>query len=865
VTPLLALGLAYAAPTSSAERGLYDKPFSLELTPSSADATIYTSVDHSTPSVLYSKPLEIDGTTTVRAFEVLADGTTSETTTHTYAFVDDLVNNSFMDTRITADATYGPLVEASFRTLPLMVISMPTGLSTTENAASAEWIDPLGDDSQVDCGAEETGGTSDAYAKSSVRLHFRSEYGPSTWEFDVYGDEYSGVPPAKKFNSISLRGGNHDTTFYLGSSGQYLRNFFMDETQLDMGHVAPHGRFVHTFINGIYAGLYHVRERFDANMMAEYLGGSEDDYEAINAGTAFDGSGAAWSTLVANASDWDVAQHWLNVENYLDYMVLQYYAGNAWDWYSTHNWMSAGPTEVDQGGFIFHSSDSDICLYYDYTVNILGLYGPSNIFGSLRTEANSDFLVAVKDAIFRNLGPGGPLDADVVGARYQRLADLAEPHLSAEAARWGFGYWDVDDEWRTERDRLLDDYFPYRTAELLSQFEAAGLYTLDGPEFSLAAGLVPAGTALDVAAPDDSTAELWVSIDGQDPRLSGGELSDGAMGPAAVTSLTLDRSVWVQARLRDGDDWGPLCKGFYEVDATPQVVLNEWNTVAEDGYLDEGEWENDGLDAAYGRIVGNGGDWIELLVLEDGTDLRGWRISMEDRRAQRGELTFTDDVLLSDLRAGTILTIAEDLPEDSSYDPDGGDWRFHLRAGEQGTGTYISATAFDVTNLDWTMTLWDADSAVAFGPAGESVSPADGISSGEVGLLKADPSDSLRRTSADYGASRHSTFGSPNVWDDGEQDLRALRGQLGGVFEWEDTGTPTDTAGDSGSTVDTAPVGDSADGDEPAETDDSGAEPVPGGCGCGGGVGGGGAAAAAALILALVRGRRKHSAGVRDV
>ena len=41
-----------------------------------------------------------------------------------------------------------------------------------------------------------------------------------------------------------------------------------------------------TYLNGVYSGLYHIRERFDAGFLAEYLGGDEDDYEAINGGSA---------------------------------------------------------------------------------------------------------------------------------------------------------------------------------------------------------------------------------------------------------------------------------------------------------------------------------------------------------------------------------------------------------------------------------------------------------------------------------------------------------------------------------------------------------------------------------------------------
>ena len=125
---------------------------------------------------------------------------------------------------------------------------------------------------------------------------------------------------------------------------------------------------------------------------------------------------------------------------------------------------------------------------------------------------------------------------------------------------------------------------------------------------------------------------------------------------------------------------------------------------------------------ALGRVVGNGGDWIELLLLED-TDLRGWHLELEDMAGDAGTLTFGNADVLGSLRAGTILTIAADLPEDTSYDPDNGDWRLHLQVN---AGT-VSGDTFRVTNSNWQLTITDAEGYVRFGPAGEGVGEVDEI------------------------------------------------------------------------------------------------------------------------------------------
>ena len=814
---------ALAAPQFSVERGLKDEPFSVVITPEDEDNYVLYSTDGAEPSDVVVGPLAIDTTTVVRAVEVAGNGSWGESVSHSYLFVDQVLSSAVMDPAIVEDSVYGPALERTLRELASASLVTSQPIDSEEQAVSFEWIEPDGEHLQVNCGARETGGASVGYDKDTLRLNFRGEYGASRLEADLFADVATGVPPTDDHDALTLRSGSHDSLFYLGASGQYLRNRWMDETQLEAGHAMPHGRFFHLYIDGVYEGLYHLRERFGASFLAEYLGGDEDDWEAVNAGEVVDGTGVGWSALLAASHSYEALGEHADVQQLIDYMLINLYAANDWDWLETQNWMAAGPREAS-GGWIFHASDNDICLYYDADTDILDLPGPMAIFPGLLSEDHPDFAVLLADRVHALLGEDGVLSADACGARWERLAARIDDAVVAESARWGEGWWDRDDEWDTEGQRLLEEFFPRRTEVLTGQLRAAGWFPLDAPVVSPEAGVVEPGSTVTITIPAGQDAQLWWTSDGEDPRQPGGEPADGATGPSDGASVNIEHSAVVQARLRQGETWGPIDRAFLEVDGTPPVVLNEWNTVGEDRVLDD-----DGADDALGVIDGNGGDWLELLVIEDGLDLRGWRLELQHRNGEAGTLAFTDAPLLEGLRAGTIITIAEDLPEDESYDPDGGDWRFHLRASSDGTGTYVSASDFEVTHREWQLTIHDADGWVRFGPAGEGVAPIDGISSREVGLLAADPSDALRRDASAYRAGTHSTFGAPNRWEGGEQDLGALRGEV------EDTAPPaTDSPSDTG---ERAPIGGP-------------------GCGCGGtplraGLG----AALAALILGLTRRR----------
>ena len=836
MSPLFSLFLlvlsANAGPEFSEHRGLYSAPLSLEITPADGGSIRY-SLDGSAPDVLLSGPLSITTTATVSAVEVADDGSVSEIITHTFLFPADAVRDPVMDADVVEDAVYGPIIEQTLWALPSISLVTSEALSTTEQEASLEWIDPEGEDLQVRCGARDVGGHSLSYDKNNIRLSFRGDYGTPTLKLDLFADFGTGVPPADEHDALTLRSGSHDSVFYLGAAGQYARNRWMDETQLELGHIAPHGRYGHLYVNGQYTGLYHVRERFDASFLAEYLGGDEDDYEAVNGGRAVDGDGSAWAAAVAASSDYDAFRELVDIDNYLEYMILSFYGGNDWDWNPEQNWMAAGPAlgGPGVGQFVFHASDSDICLYYDWDINILHEVGPSYTFYYLKTESSPDFWMRLADRAHALLAEDGVLSVDRNVERYMHVTGQVEAAVVAESARWGQGWWDREAHWRVERQRLIEAYFPLRTDEVLQQLRAAGWYQLDAPQISLPAGIVAVGEAITVSVPAELDAELLLTADGSDPRLPGGAVSDSAERHAQQATLTIDRSTRLRARLHDDGRWGPLRDVLYEVDAASPLVLNEWNAVAADGWL-----KDDGEDTTLGRLQGNGGDWIELLVVEDGLDLRGWTLQMNDRTGAAGTLTFTDEVLLSSLSAGTLITIAGALPEDPDYDPDGGDWRFHLQASATASGHYISAADFSVSHREWQLTILDADGRIRAGATGEGVSPAEGLSGAEVGLLAAAPDAALRRTSDDYIDSARSSFGAPNVWSGGEQDLSALRGGGPVLVELEDTAVMADTGG-AGAAAPVAPTAPTA------------------GCGCQSSSGPGGLLVWGLILLALCRRR----------
>jgi len=206
------------------------------------------------------------------------------------------------------------------------------------------------------------------------------------------------------------------------------------------------------------------------------------------------------------------------------------------------------------------------------------------------------------------------------------------------------------------------------------------------------------------------------------------------------------------------------------------LILNEYNAVDADRLL-----KNSGSDTYWGRVLGNGGDWFELVVTKDHVDARGWQLVISNDTGGSGHtvetLTLADHQLWADLRSGTIITVSENLADEVSFDPVVGDWWINVQAADGAAGTYITPESFKVSNNNWQLTIRDALGSIVFGPAGEGIAPPSGIGGDEVFRLAADPSSTTMATSLAYEDAYLSTFGAPNIYDDGVsgQDFEVLR------------------------------------------------------------------------------------------
>ena len=545
----------------SRERGFYDKAFNLTLSCPTAGAKIRYTLDGSKPTrrmgLSYTKPIRISRTTIVRALAYRNGWSLSKVRTHTFIFTDDVIKQPTMATAITKHPVYGPQMKDSLLSLPSISLVTPFPInSQREIKTSVEMLYPDGAKGfHVDAGIKVVGGTSVRYPKTSFRLFFRSKYGYAKLKYPLFKVHPYSSSAVDEFDQLQLRSGSHDSVFWLASNqpgdAQYLRNRWMHDAQLLMGQLSLHGRFVHLYINGVYWGQYNLMERPSRDFLFAYLGGKKQDYEVINSDRPASNSILkAWMEMKRLTGDYQAIQNYLDVENFIDYMLLNFYAGNTWDWQPNHNWMAGGPKTPGQGGFKFFAWDSDV-IFQQVNNNNVSFAGPVGIFP--RLLVHDDFRALLADRIYKHFFNDGALTPAKVDEIYARRADEISMSIVADTARWGRGWWTRDRRWKVELNRLRKRFFPRRTAIVIRQLRNAGYYPLAAPEYSQRGGAVPAGFKLSIAGKEG---KIYYTTDNTDPRLPGGRVSPSAQAYTNAIKLTV--STTIKARVKFRGKWSAI-------------------------------------------------------------------------------------------------------------------------------------------------------------------------------------------------------------------------------------------------------------------------------------------------------------------
>jgi len=600
--------------TTSVSRGFYEEAFDVEVVSETAGATLVYTTDGTEPTLTNGTQVQpadangfalasitISSTTSLRAAALEADVPTTGSTTHTYIFLDDVIASDVMDTDITEDIRYRNLLRGGLLSVPSVSFNFDNEIEdsfTPQQAASVEFF-PVGggEGFQVNAGIRAFGGFFTDFDKKNFRLNFGGDFGDGNVDFPLFeGSDNEDNAVRDNFRQLEFRSGSHD----MRQRGFYHSNRFTDDCLLDAGHFAPNGRFVHVYLNGIYWGQYHMRERWNDDFLSQYYGGDSDEYEAVNGninngnntpdgwapGEVYDGTGNAWDLInfLVNNNNLSASERFLalrrtvNLSNYIDFMLV-YMSGR-----SENEYRSGGSSDSEVP-FTFYINDADGWLRGtgDETDNA----GPANILGMLVSEGDPEFLTLYKDRIQNMFGEAGVLSPERAVQRLQDRLDEVQLSFLLESARWRQR---TPDSYQGAADEALQNMLPNVSSTMIANFRARGIIPnfdaptvlIDGFAFN-GGGVIPEGAELSFTGNE----MIYYTTDGSDPRLVG-----GGVNPLATT---FDSGVSTTPVFDFGSVWNFLDDGSNQGTAWRNTNFDDsqWSSGAgELGYGDGDETSN---------------------------------------------------------------------------------------------------------------------------------------------------------------------------------------------------------------------------------------------------------------------------------
>lgn len=516
-------------------------------------------------------------------------------------------------------------IKKSFRELPLMSVVLDNDLmfstrglhwnSTVkgtryEAPCSVELLLPDGTtEFDTTCGIRLHGNASREprkCPKHGFKLNFKGEFGASNLKAPLFPDT-----PATEFDDIILRGDFNSSWLHWDGGTQRpratrLRDAYSKDTFRDMGRAAGHHRYVHLFINGIYWGTYDATEQENSGFAANTFGGEREDYDVYEQGGRKSGSSTVYNAMrrirqPIDNSEYELMKTMLDVPWLADYMILHFYLGHQdWGGDVNKNWYAVRHKD---GTFRYLPWDMENLMWSENHNSTTVSSPPTGLHTNL--DSNDQYLLDFADRAHKHMvAPDGALLPDAMATRWRKWRAVMQNAIAAESARWGDYRRDVhrhqsgpyvlftwNESWIAENNRLLSEYFPVRTENVLAQMRRRNLYPeLNAPEFHNASNeavgsqRVEPGFQITMELPDPaptrsrSAGTIYYTVDGSDPRVyfdTTGRRNPSAMeysgGPITITQATT-----VKARALDGTDWSALMEATFTMGSElPQIRFSE--------------------------------------------------------------------------------------------------------------------------------------------------------------------------------------------------------------------------------------------------------------------------------------------------
>ena len=316
-------GLTFYQPHFSVKGGFYEGQLELSLT--TIAGTIRYTLDGSLPlenSTEYTSPLQITGTTNVRARVFQDEFIGGKPVTHTYFFGENFEERGL------------PVVSIS--TNPEYFWDPEIGLYVQDFKPSWEYpinIELFENDGSDRAAFNELAGTrvnglnSWVLPQKMLGIYFDNDYDKNNLEYQLFFDS-----ERKRFDNFTLRASGNDwaSTLFRDALCQGLTDENMDLERMDY-------RPAIAYVNGEYMGIHNLRSRIDEGYIEENFGYASNEYDLIeNNGEIEEGDDIAYNEFFAlfdedltNVANFQAVEDVMDLQNFTDYFITEIWTSNS--------------------------------------------------------------------------------------------------------------------------------------------------------------------------------------------------------------------------------------------------------------------------------------------------------------------------------------------------------------------------------------------------------------------------------------------------------------------------------------------------------------------------------------------------------
>ena len=281
------------------------------------------------------------------------------------------------------------------------------------------------------CGVSLNGETSLVLPKKNMSVRFRDAYGQASLNYDIYG---GGVT---EFTNLLLRSGQDFPR-------AIIRNELCQElcAQATDKVVNQRSRYCVLYINGVYSGIYSLKEKTNEQLYASLAGVSRESVTVMEADVPLDSEFYHEVVEFCRFNDMSLPENYqhfcdiFDVDSLIDWLILEGYCANT-D-VSSGNVRYCRSTENDgKWRMMFYDLDATFSEPASVYLNLMSQYAKENRQVSnfiVPLMANQEF----KDRFLTRAAEllGSVLTVENVFAETDRLCAIVRPEVERDCARF---------------------------------------------------------------------------------------------------------------------------------------------------------------------------------------------------------------------------------------------------------------------------------------------------------------------------------------------------------------------------------------------------------------------------------------------